>query len=83
MYKRQLYEFDLVFMIRDRTGRSYGFDERSDGLKYFLSSVSYTHLDVYKRQHDAYPREGPGSDPQDLLPDDRAWGSRTPPPDAP
>lgn len=32
-----LYEFDLVFMIRDRTGRSYGFDERSDGLKYFLS----------------------------------------------
>jgi predicted ATP-dependent endonuclease of OLD family len=24
-------------MIRDRTGRSYGFDERSDGLKYFLS----------------------------------------------
>ena len=33
--------------------------------------------------HDAYPREGPGSDPQDLLPDDRAWGSRTPPPDAP
>lgn len=32
-----LYEFDLVFMIRDRTGRSYGFDERSAGLKYFLS----------------------------------------------
>ncbi len=32
-----LYEFDLVFMIRDRTGRSYGFDERSDGMKYFLS----------------------------------------------
>lgn len=32
-----LYEFDLVFMIRDRTGRTYGFDERSDGLKYFLS----------------------------------------------
>lgn len=32
-----LYEYDLVFMIRDRTGRSYGFDERSDGLKYFLS----------------------------------------------
>jgi energy-coupling factor transporter ATP-binding protein EcfA2 len=32
-----LYEFDLVFMIRDRTGRSYGFDERSSGLKYFLS----------------------------------------------
>lgn len=32
-----LYESDLVFMIKDRTGRSYGFDERSDGLKYFLS----------------------------------------------
>lgn len=32
-----LYEYDLVFMIRDRTGRSYGFDERSSGLKYFLS----------------------------------------------
>ena len=32
---------------------------------------------------DAHPCEGLGSDPQDLLPDDRAWGSRTPPPDAP
>jgi len=32
---------------------------------------------------DAHPCEGPGSDPQDLLPDDRAWGSRTPPPDKP
>ena len=32
---------------------------------------------------DAHPCEGPGSDPQDLLPDGRAWGSRTPPPDAP
>jgi len=32
-----VFEYDLVFMIRDRTGRSYGFDERSDGLKYFLS----------------------------------------------
>ena len=28
---------------------------------------------------DAHPCEGPGSDPQDLLPDDRAWGSRTSP----
>ena len=28
---------------------------------------------------DAHPCEGTGSDPQDLLPDDRAWGSRTPP----
>jgi hypothetical protein len=32
---------------------------------------------------DAHPCEGPGSDPQDLLPDDRAWGSRTPPPATP
>lgn len=32
---------------------------------------------------DARPCEGPGSDPQDLLPDGRAWGSRPPPPDAP
>jgi len=32
---------------------------------------------------DAHPCEGPGSDPQDVLPDDRAWGSRTQPPDAP
>ena len=32
-----LRERELVFMIRDRTGRSYGFDERSEGLKYFLS----------------------------------------------
>ena len=32
---------------------------------------------------DAHPCEGPGSDPQDVLPDDRAWGSRTHPPDRP
>ncbi|QJU52786.1 AAA family ATPase [Herbiconiux sp. KACC 21604] len=30
-------EYHLDFMIRDRTGRSYSFDERSGGLKYFLS----------------------------------------------
>jgi hypothetical protein len=30
-------EFDLVFTIRDRTGRDYSFAERSQGLKYFLS----------------------------------------------
>ena len=28
---------DLVFTIRDRTGRRYSFGERSNGLKYFLS----------------------------------------------
>jgi predicted ATPase len=32
-----LRDYDLVFMIRDRTGTSYSFDERSEGLKYFLS----------------------------------------------
>jgi predicted ATPase len=30
-------ELDLKFMIRDRTGKSYSFEERSDGMKYFLS----------------------------------------------
>lgn len=33
----ELREYDLIFMIRDRTGTSYSFDERSEGLKYFLS----------------------------------------------
>ena len=36
----------LVFLIHDRTGKSYSFDERSAGLKYFLSyfvqSLSHT-----------------------------------------
>lgn len=30
-------DHDLVFTIRDRTGTEYSFNERSDGLKYFLS----------------------------------------------
>lgn len=30
-------DFDVVFTIRDRTGSEYSFDERSSGLKYFLS----------------------------------------------
>ena len=30
-------DYDLVFTVRDRTGREYSFDERSSGLKYFLS----------------------------------------------
>jgi predicted ATPase len=30
-------EFDLVFTIRDRTNTDYSFNERSSGLKYFLS----------------------------------------------
>ncbi len=32
-----LREDELVFVIHDRTGTSYSFDERSEGLKYFLS----------------------------------------------
>lgn len=32
-----LREYDLVFMIRDRTNRTYEFQERSDGMRYFLS----------------------------------------------
>lgn len=32
-----LRDIELAFMIRDRTGTSYSFDERSAGLKYFLS----------------------------------------------
>ena len=30
-------EFDLTFTIQDRTGSSFSFSERSDGLRYFLS----------------------------------------------
>ena len=30
-------DYDLVFTVRDCTGREYSFDERSSGLKYFLS----------------------------------------------
>jgi energy-coupling factor transporter ATP-binding protein EcfA2 len=33
----ELRRSELVFMIRDRTGTSYAFAERSEGLKYFLS----------------------------------------------
>src|SRR5262249_46297207 len=29
-------DYDLVFTIRDRTGREYSFGKRSSGLKYFL-----------------------------------------------
>lgn len=32
-----LRDVELAFMIKDRTGTSYSFDERSEGLKYFLS----------------------------------------------
>lgn len=30
-------EYELIFTIKDRTGTEYSFDERSSGLKYFLS----------------------------------------------
>lgn len=32
-----LRDFDLVFTVRDRTGRDYSFNERSGGMRYFLS----------------------------------------------
>ena len=32
-----LRDFDLVFTVRDRTGRDYSFKERSGGMRYFLS----------------------------------------------
>ena len=39
-------EFDLTFTIQDRTGSSFSFAERSDGLRYFLSYLIQflTHL---------------------------------------
>lgn len=56
-----LHEYHLIFMIRDRTGRSYGFDERSDGLKYFLS---------YFVQYLAHQPPEDGSGPELLLMDE-------------
>lgn len=48
-----LFEFDLAFMIRDRTGRTYDFSERSDGMKYFLSYfVQYL---SHEARHDGRP----------------------------
>ena len=48
-------EFDLVFTVRDRTDRDYSFNERSSGLKYFLS---------YYIQHRAHE---PQKDRQEIL----------------
>jgi hypothetical protein len=53
-------ELDLKFMIRDRTGKSYSFAERSDGMKYFLS---------YFVQYLAH-ESAEGSDPELLLMDE-------------
>lgn len=46
-------EHDLVFTIRDRTGTQYSFDERSSGLKYFLS---------YYIQYLAHEHSGPDTE---------------------
>lgn len=69
-----LLEYELVFMIRDRTGRSYGFDERSEGLKYFLSYfVQYlAHEDRADNQQEILLMDEPdqflsSSGQQDLL----------------
>jgi predicted ATPase len=40
-------EFDLVFTVKDRTGTEYTFNERSSGLKYFLSYL------IQSRVHEA------------------------------
>lgn len=54
-------ECDIVFTIRDRTGSEYAFNERSSGLKYFLS---------YYIQYLAYAAEEDGATPEILLMDE-------------
>ena len=54
-------ERELVFTIRDRTGRSYSFEERSRGLKFFLS---------YYIQLRAHQEEQTGSRAEILLMDE-------------
>ncbi|WP_237396938.1 AAA family ATPase [Okeania sp. KiyG1] len=44
-------EHDLVFTIRDRTGTEYSFEERSNGLKYFLSYY------IQYRAHKPHPEK--------------------------
>ncbi|WP_218869847.1 AAA family ATPase [Microbacterium sp. AK009] len=58
-------EFHLDFMIRDRTGRTYSFDERSGGLKYFLSYFVQYLAHVAKAT-----KEGPRARPEILLMDE-------------
>ncbi len=44
-------DYDLVFTITDRTGTEYSFDERSVGLKYFLSYyIQYRSHEPHKRK---------------------------------
>ena len=46
-------DYDLVFTITDRTGTEYSFDERSVGLKYFLSYyIQYRSHEPHKSKHE-------------------------------
>lgn len=64
-------------------------DDVATALKTWLHAHARTSGARHNDRHpgsltrDAHPCEGPGSDPQDVLPDARAWGSRTPPTDSP
>ena len=44
-------DYDLVFTITDRTGTEYSFDERSQGLRYFLSYY------IQYRSHESHPNK--------------------------
>ncbi|WP_243713884.1 AAA family ATPase [Nostoc sp. 106C] len=44
-------DYDLVFTISDRTGTEYSFDERSQGLQYFLSYY------IEYRSHEPHPNK--------------------------
>lgn len=44
-------DYDLVFTITDRTGTEYSFNERSQGLRYFLSYY------IEYRSHEPYPNK--------------------------
>ncbi len=44
-------DYDLVFTITDRTGTEYSFDERSQGLRYFLSYY------IQYRSHEPHPNK--------------------------
>jgi hypothetical protein len=43
-------EHEVVFLVRDKTGISYSFDERSTGLRYFLGY--YVQLKAHEREKD-------------------------------
>ena len=52
-------EFDGIVLYRERFGNTYGYDEKGN-VKTIqdLTAVSYTHLDVYKRQIMRYQLRG-------------------------